>query len=108
MTNENQALRPGVDLKRLKFIFLWVFAFGLVAHGFCYFNGNFSHDSLFSIYEESPALMISVGRYLRPVYRLLRGKFTLPVINGFLSLCFLNIFGESKNNRSSSPVDYFR
>ena len=91
MTNENQALRPGVDLKRLKFIFLWVFAFGLVAHGFCYFNGNFSHDSLFSIYEESPDINIAVGRFLRPVYRLIRGNFTLPVINGFLSLVFLTL-----------------
>ena len=91
MTNKNQALRPGVDLKRLKFIFLWVFAFGLVAHGFCYFNGNFSHDSLFSIYEESPDINIAVGRFLRPVYRMLRGNFALPVINGFLSLVYLSL-----------------
>ena len=81
MTNENQALRPGVDLKRLKFIFLWVFAFGLVAHGFCYFNGNFSHDSLRSIYEPGPYAMIAAGRYCRAIYRLIRGNFTLPVIN---------------------------
>ena len=91
MTNKNPALRPGVDLKKLTFIFLWVFAFGLVAHGFCYFNGNFSHDSLFSIYEESPDINIAVGRFLRPVYRMLRGNFALPVINGFLSLVYLSL-----------------
>lgn len=78
-----------VDWQKLKFIAFWVFAIGLVAHGFCYFNANFSHDSLYSIHEQSSALMISSGRYLRPVYRLLRGNFTLPVINGFLFLCFL-------------------
>lgn len=91
MTNENQALRPGVDLKKLKFIFLWVFAFGLVAHGFCYFNGNFSHDSLRSIYEPGPYAMIAAGRYCRAIYRLIRGNFTLPVINGFLFLVFLSL-----------------
>ena len=90
--NENRlSSRVTVDWQKLKFIALWVFAIGLVAHGYCYFNGNFSHDSLFSIHEQSPAVMISSGRYLRPVYRLLRGSFTLPVINGFLFLCFLSI-----------------
>lgn len=90
--NENRlSSRVTVDWQKLKFIALWVFAIGLVAHGYCYFNGNFSHDSLFSIHEQSPAVMISSGRYLRPVYRLLRGNFTLPVINGFLFLCFLSM-----------------
>lgn len=82
---------PRPDWQKLKFITLWVFAFGLLAHGYCYFNGNFSHDCLYSLYEQSPELMISVGRFLRPVYRLLRGSFTLPVINGFLSLGFLSL-----------------
>ena len=87
----NDSVRPGLDWKKLKFIFCWVFAIGLAAHGYCYFNGNFSHDSLFSIYEESPEINIAVGRFLRPVYRMLRGNFTLPVINGVLSLVFLSL-----------------
>lgn len=90
--NENRcSSRMTVDWQKLKFIALWVFAIGLVAHGYCYFHANFSHDSLFSIHEQSPAVMISSGRYLRPLYRLLRGNFTLPVINGFLFLCFLSL-----------------
>lgn len=91
MRYEKRSLKETVDWQKLKFITLWVFAFGLLAHGYCYFNANFSHDSLYSIYEQGPATMISSGRYLRPVYRLLRGNFTLPVINGFLFLCFLSI-----------------
>ena len=75
MRNEKCSLKKTVDWQKLKFIALWVFAIGLVAHGYCYFNSNFSHDSLYSIYEQSPELMISVGRYLRPLYRLLRGNF---------------------------------
>ena len=90
--NENRcSSRVTIDWQKLKFIVFWVFVIGLAAHGYCYFNANFSHDSLFSIHEQSPAVMISSGRYLRPVYRLLRGSFTLPVINGFLFLCFLSM-----------------
>lgn len=85
------SFRSNLDWKKMKFIFLCVFSFGLVAHGFCYFNGNFSHDSLFSIYEESPEINIAVGRFLRPVYRMLRGNFALPVVNGFLSLFYLSL-----------------
>lgn len=91
MTAKKLPSKTLVDWQKLKFIALWVFAIGLVAHGYCYFNANFSHDSLLSIYEESPEMMISLGRYLRPIYRFLRGNFTLPVINGFLSLCFLSL-----------------
>ena len=82
-------LEENIDLKRLKTVFFCVFAFGLVAHGYCYFNGNFSHDSLFDLYELSPEPMISVGRYIRPVYRLIRGDFALPVISGFLFMLFM-------------------
>ena len=73
MTKNHSALRQSIDWQKLKFIAVCVFCFGLAAHGYCYFNANFSHDSLYSIYEESPEMMISLGRYLRPVYRLLRG-----------------------------------
>lgn len=66
-----------------------MFTFGLVAHGYSFFNGNFSHDSLFDLYELSPDPMIAVGRYFRPVYRLIRGDFALPVISGFLLMLFM-------------------
>ena len=91
MRDELKRLRSGPELERLKYIFLWVFAFGLVAHGYCYFNGNFSHDSLNAIYEPWPFGRIAVGRYGRTVYQLIRGNFTLPVINGFLFLVYLSL-----------------
>ena len=28
------------------FCLLWTFVFGLLAHGFAYFNADFSHDAL--------------------------------------------------------------
>ena len=86
-------LKPAlrVDWKRLRFVALCVFCFGLFCHGYAFLNTNFSHDSLYSIYEKGPGLMLSVGRYGRVVYRLLRGNFCLPLLNGFLSLCYLTL-----------------
>ena len=91
MREPNCRLNGRLDMKKLKWIFLCVFCFGLVAHGYCYFNANFSHDILWDLYEESPDSMVGMGRYLRPVYRLLRGNFTLPAFNGFLQLVFLSL-----------------
>ena len=91
MTGSERPLGRTMDWQRLKFITVWVFAFGLVFHGYCFLNGNFSHDSLYSLYEESPDFMLSLGRFLRPVYRLIRGNFTLPLLNGLLSLVFLSL-----------------
>ena len=62
-----------------------------MAHGYCFFNANFSHDILWDLYEESPDSMVGMGRYLRPVYRLIRGNFTLPAFNGFLELAFMTL-----------------
>ena len=89
MSHSKSTLTGGIDLSRLKWIALCIFCFGLVAHGYCFFNANFSHDILWDLYEESPASMVGSGRYLRPVYRLIRGNFTLPVFNGFFQLVFM-------------------
>lgn len=91
MTKSNSSLREAIDWQKLKFIALCVFCFGLVAHGYCFFNANFSHDILWDLYEESPATMVGSGRYLRPVYRLIRGNFTLPAFNGLGELLFMTV-----------------
>lgn len=79
-----------LDVRKLKLVFFWVFALGLTAHGYRFMNPNFNHDSLYSLYEQGPELMISVGRFLRPVYRLLRGNLTLPAFGGILALVYLS------------------
>ena len=91
MTTSNPSLNPVFDWKRLRFIAFWVFSIGLLCHGYCFLNAYLSHDSLYSIYESGPGLMLSVGRYGRVIYRMLRGSFTLPALNGFLSLLYLTL-----------------
>lgn len=90
----SEGLRPAslsIDWKRLRFLAFWVFGLGLLCHGYSFLNGNFSHDSLYSIWEPGPFLMLSVGRYGRAIYRLVRGNFALPLFGGFLSLCYLTV-----------------
>ena len=82
-------LRDQTAWETLKHVFFWTLAFGLVAHGYRYFNANFNHDSLSCIYESNMRSPIAVGRFMRPLYWLLRGKIALPAFGGFLSLVYL-------------------
>ncbi len=64
--------------------------FGLFAHGYCYFNLLFSHDSLL-INQSDHLFQISLGRFLIPVYLFLRGSVYTPSLVGFLSLVFIAV-----------------
>lgn len=71
--------------------FASAFLFGLIAHGYCYFNLTYSHDSLL-VYQHSDTVdQISLGRVLLPAYLRLRGDFYAPWLVGALSLAFLGI-----------------
>lgn len=67
--------------------FLW----GLLAHGFTFFNTNFSHDELTLVYQRGDFdFEISIGRFMQPVYMgLFRGTLLSPWLIGALSLAML-------------------
>lgn len=81
------------DRVRINRVFLFTFLFGFIAHGYCMFNTNFSHDSLFGMYygEANTMEHLSVGRLLRPVYCIIKGNLSIPVINVLLMLIFLSV-----------------
>jgi hypothetical protein len=66
--------------------FLW----GIIAHGYCYFNLSYSHDSLL-VYQDDVVWQISLGRFLHPIYFQIRGNIYTPALVGFLSLVFIGI-----------------
>ena len=66
------------------------FLFGLLAHGYCYFNIMYSHDSLM-VYQDNAAEQMAVGRFMAPLYFILRGYFYTPSLIGVLSLLFLGL-----------------
>lgn len=79
---------------RIKLIvsFVSTFAIGLVAHAYGFLNNIFSHDSLNALYADSTENLakISVGRFLVPVFRALRGPVALPWLIGLISLALIS------------------
>lgn len=70
-------------------VFASTFLFGLLAHGYRYFNLLYSHDSLLVYHKTDVGQMVGVGRIMVPVYLQFRGDFYPPLLVGVLSLVFL-------------------
>ena len=78
------------DLSRtILFVFVCTFVFGFTAHAYRFFSTAFSHDSTY-LYQDMAAWQISIGRFLQPVYLLLRGKLCVPFLIGLFSLLWLS------------------
>lgn len=76
----------------LKYSFVFTFIFGIVAHGYCFFNGLFSHDNLVINADTTEELWkLTLGRYLVPVYRSFRGGLALPLLIGVISLVWISL-----------------
>lgn len=73
----------------LAFCLFWVFCSGLIAHGFAYFNAAFSHDGLYQLSGTDDLFQVSLGRFLQPVWRFVRGGISAPWLTGALSLLFI-------------------
>lgn len=69
-------------------IFISTFLLGFAAHAFRYFNLSFSHDSV-SVFQNDALWQVSLGRFLQPVYLLLRGQLSAPFLIGLFSLVWL-------------------
>lgn len=73
-----------------KLCFVWTYIIGLATHGFCYFNTTFNHDGVM-IYFDDDDWKAAMGRYLTPIYRLFRTRYSAPWLTGVLSLAFLSL-----------------
>ena len=82
-----------IDRKQLIRVLLCAFVLGLIAHGFCFFNANVSHDCLNALVYTSDEYIhqISIGRFMRPIYSMIKGDVELPLVNGLLSLLFIGL-----------------
>lgn len=81
------------DKEKLKNILIYTFIFGIIAHGFMYFNAAFTHDSLYGIVgiPEIDEMNISIGRFLIPLYLKVRGYVASPTLIGFLGILFIGL-----------------
>ena len=80
-----------INIDRLKRVSICVIVVCIIAHGFVYFNEQFSHDSIALMFNTDSITMISFGRFLRPIYNMLKGYFCYPTLNGLLSVLYLII-----------------
>ncbi len=75
-------------------IFIITFIWGIVTHGFMFFNNYLTHDSLFESIATQDIInwKISLGRiFYGPYIYLIRGIVTVPWLIGILSLIFISI-----------------
>lgn len=82
------------SFKECFFCFAAVLLWSFIAHGFVFFNGTFSHDSLNEFDAEyfGNSWKIQLGRVFVPAYRFIaRDMVTMPWIIGILSLVFIGI-----------------
>lgn len=86
----NGALARCPDRDRLRTAVFSTVLFGLIAHGYCYFNVFYSHDSLLLYQDWENSFQVTLGRFLAPLYRILRGNFYPPLLVGVFSLAFLS------------------
>ena len=77
-----------IDIGSLKKVSIYTLIFMVIAHGFCYTNVLFSHDSI-RTYFWTKTDTISIGRYLIPVFLLIRGKYYPPFLIGIFTYCFM-------------------
>lgn len=75
--------------QRMKQIMLYTLFFVLLTHSYRYYQANFNHDSLAFAAENDTIWKISLGRFLQPVYWLLRGKISAPFVVGVFSFLWL-------------------
>lgn len=76
--------------EKLYFVFLCVILLGIAAHGYCYFNLLYSHDSLHIVRNSAEmSTQLALGRFGIPLYFHLRGGIASSSLLGVLALLYL-------------------
>ena len=63
--------------------------FSLLAHGYRYYSLCFSGDAMLLTQQGEAVYQSTLGRYLQPVYWMIRGEMTVPPIIGLFATAFL-------------------
>ena len=79
------------DRKTLRSVLLWTIAFSLLAHGYRYLSLGFSGDAMLLSQRGEALYQISLGRFLQPVYWMIRGEIAAPLTIGLFATAFLCI-----------------
>ncbi len=81
---------------------------GILTHGYAFFNMLYSHDCMI-VYQDDDVWQVSLGRFLMPVYAVVRGRYYPPSVVGVLGLLFIGLsaFLIIKMFNVKNPVTIF-
>lgn len=68
---------------------LYTVLLSFAAHGYRFLSLSFSGDSMFIAQTEDALYQVSLGRFLQPLYWLIRGPITAPLTCGLFTTAFL-------------------
>ena len=100
-------IKPGD--KRNRIVAIWTAVFLTAAHAFRWFNTGFNHDSL-KVLQYDANWQAYLGRYLAPIYLLVRGEirsaFPDSFVCGSFPNCCEHLDGEDFAYQKASPRHY--
>lgn len=82
------------EKQKIIYAFVSTFSWGILAHAYCLFNNNMSHDWLnaFIATPTEELWKVELGRFFVPIYRsVVRGEIALPWVIGILAFIFISI-----------------
>ena len=78
-----------LDHKTIRRVFLFTAVFFFCAHLYRFCTLGFTHDSLLIDQSQDTAFQLSLGRFMQPVYWLIRGDISVPFLIGLLAYTYL-------------------
>lgn len=77
--------------ERLLWCLICTAVFSIIANGFSYFNLDPIHDAVHFTMADDSRWQSELGRFLIPVYSLLKGNISVPFLTGLLSILYLGL-----------------
>ena len=89
------------NVPRVRRCAFWTVVFSFLAYGYRFFSAGFGGDAALVSLSGQAAYQASLGRFLQPVYWLIRGSLVVPSVVGLFTTVFLfltcwliaNLFG---------------
>ncbi|MDO5378238.1 MAG: glucosyltransferase domain-containing protein [Clostridia bacterium] len=88
-TTRDERARRTLTRAQLGEAALWVAVFTALAHLYRYLTMGFSHDSMMIVESGNVEGQIGLGRFMQPLYWLVRGYITSPLTIGLFATAFL-------------------
>mgnify|MGYP004528428371 FL=1 len=80
---------PSSNMSRVKRCFLFTVLFAFAAHGYRFLSASFGGDAALLTMHDQALYQVGLGRFLQPLYWLVRGDLVVPGVVGLFTVLFL-------------------